>query len=130
MIFGFSAKPCVEDLLTDGQNGPPQTSFLSTLNPGTDGPDRATAAYFSFSASDYAAEDPPLGDVVNYLYTKAVPPGGVPNDGLVAEYSAQSPVLGLQSASWQQGLTFDVSHHELVTSGAVFEGIGALIASW
>jgi hypothetical protein len=45
-------------------------------------------------------------------------------------YSAQSSVLGLQSASWQPGPTFDVSHHELVTSAAVFEGIGDVIASW
>ncbi|HXJ84591.1 MAG TPA: hypothetical protein VMS64_38610 [Candidatus Methylomirabilis sp.] len=45
-------------------------------------------------------------------------------------YSAQSAVLGLQSASWQPGSTFDVSHHALVTSTAVFDGIGDLIANW
>jgi hypothetical protein len=130
LLFGFSAKPCILDLLTHGQDGPPETSFLETLNPGTDGPDRATAAYYSFSASDYTAEDPPLGDIVNHLYIKAVPPNGVINDGLVAVYSAQSPVLGLQSASWEPGPTFDVSHHELVISAVVFEAIGSLIASW
>ncbi len=64
------------------------------------------------------------------LYTKAVPPDGVVNDGLVAGYSAQSAVLGLQSASWQPGPIFDVSHHELVTNFEVLEGIGNLIASW
>ena len=130
MLLGFSVKPCILDLLTEGQDGPPVTSFLSTLNPGTDGPDRATAAYYSFSADDYAAEKPPLGFIVNELYIKAVPPKGVVNDGLVAVYSAQSAVLGLQSASWKEGPTFAVSHHELVTSPEVFEGIGALIASW
>jgi hypothetical protein len=130
LLFGFSAKPCILDLLTDGQGGPPETPFLSALNPGTDGPDRTTAAYYSLSANDYAAEDPPLGDIVNYLYTRSVPPDGVTNDGLVAVYSAQSPVLGLQSASWQPGLTFDVSHHALVISATVFEELGKLIASW
>jgi hypothetical protein len=129
-IFGFSAKPCILDLLTDGEGGDPETSFLSTLNPGTDGPDRATAAYYSLSADDYAAERPPVGHIVNYLYELSVPPDGVVNDGLVAEYSSQSPVLGLQSASWKPGPTFGVSHHALVTSTEVFEAIGDLIASW
>ncbi len=67
---------------------------------------------------------------MNHLYEKSVPPDGVVNDGLVAEYSAQSPVLGLQSASWKPGPTFGVSHHALVTSTEVFEAIGDLIASW
>ena len=129
-IFGFSAKPCILDLLTDGEGGAPDTLFLSTLNPGTDGPDRATAAYYSFAADDWAAEKFPVGDTVNYLYKLSVPPDGVVNDGLVAEYSAQSPVLGLQSASWKPGPTFGVSHHALVTSTEVFEAIGDLIASW
>jgi hypothetical protein len=130
LIFGFSAKPCILDLITDGQGGAPETPFLTTLSPGTDGPDRATAAYFSFSANNYLAEKPPIGVIVNHLYTKAVPPDGVVNDGLVAVYSAQSPVLGLQSASWKPGPTFDVSHHALVVSTVVFEAIGDLIASW
>jgi hypothetical protein len=43
----------------------------------------------------------------------AVPPDGVLDDGIVAQDSAHSPVLGLQSASWIDGPTFDVSHHEL-----------------
>jgi hypothetical protein len=68
--------------------------------------------------------------LVNHLYTRSVPPDGVTNDGLVAVYSAQSPVLGFQSASWQPGLTFEISHHELVLSAAVFEELGKLIASW
>jgi hypothetical protein len=127
---GFSTKPCILDLITDGQGGAPETPFLTTLNPGTDGPDRGTAAYYSLSADDYAAEAPPVGDIVNYLYTKAVPPDGVVNDGLVAVYSAQSPGLALQSASWQPAPTFEVSHHELVTSTVVFLAIGDLIASW
>ena len=66
----------------------------------------------------------------HHLYLKAVPPNGVVNDGLVAVYSAQSPVLGLQGASWQPGQTFAVSRHELVTSTTVFQAIGNLIASW
>jgi len=100
---GFSAKPYILDLITDGQGGAPETPLLTTLNPGTDGPDRATAAYYSPSANDYAAEAPPVGDIANYVYTKAVPPDGVVNDGLVAVYSAQSPVLGLQAPPGSRG---------------------------
>ncbi len=59
------------------------------------------------------------------------------DDGLVAVYSAQNPVLGRESQTWQAGVTLDIGHHDLVTPTkdprtnlSTFDVIDQLIASW
>lgn len=138
-LFPTSTKPILEDLATTGRDGPPTyTPFLTDLNP-TDpnrGPDYPTAHYYSVSANDWLAQGP-VGVIINILYFFAVPPLGTPNDGLVAVYSAQDPVLGRESQTWQLGITLHVSHHALATDTkdnhlhlSAFDIIDELITGW
>ncbi len=92
------------DLATTGEDGPPTyTTFLTDLNPTSSlGPDYDSAHYYSVSASNYL-DELPIGPPVDFLYYLAVPPSGVVDDGLVALYSAQNPVLGRESRTWHVG---------------------------
>jgi hypothetical protein len=129
-IFRPEAEPCLLDLITDGKNGPPQTDFFTNLNLGSDqmGPNFDTAHYFTMSGDNYLAEEPPLGLSVHLLYLAAV---GLDeeDDGLVADYSAQSPVLERQSATWSPNAPFDLSHSQLHTAPQALNQIGAWLDS-
>ncbi len=79
----------------------------------------------------------PIGPPVDFLYYLAVSPFGVVDDGLVAIYSAQNPVLGRESQTWHVGATLDIGHHDLVTPTkdphtnlSTFDVIDQLIAGW
>jgi len=137
-LFPTSTKPILKDLATTGRDGPPTyTSFLTDLNPtNSPGPDYPTARYYSVSADDWLAQGP-VGVIVNVLYFRAVPPLGTANDGLVAVYSAQDPVLGRESQTWRPGITLHVSHHALATDTrdnrlhkSAFDIIDELITGW
>jgi hypothetical protein len=137
-LFPTSTKPILEDLATTGKDGPPTyTRFLTDLNPtNSPGPDYPTAHYYSLSANDWLAQGP-IGVIVNGLYFRAVPPFGTTNDGLVAVYSAQDPVLGRESQTWRRGITLHVSHHALATDTrdnrlgrSAFDIIDELITGW
>jgi Putative serine esterase (DUF676) len=137
-LFPTSTKPILMDLATTGKDGPPTyTTFLTDLNPtNSPGPDYPTAHYYSVSANDWLAQGP-IGVIINGLYFRAVPPLGTSNDGLVAVYSAQDPVLGRESQTWQPGITLHVSHHDLATDArdnrlgkSAFDIIDELITGW
>lgn len=136
--FPTETRPLLMDLATNGRNGPPTyTTFLTDLNPANSlGPDYASAHYYSVSASNYL-DELPIGPPIDFLYYLAVPPSGVVDDGLVAIYSAQNPVLGRESQTWYAGPTLDIGHHDLVTPTkdprtnlSSFDVIDQLIASW
>jgi len=115
-LFKPASEPCLLDLLTNGKEGEPQTDFLKDLNlkEGEQGPNFLTTSYFTMSGEDYLAEDPPLGVSVHMLYLASVGIGvGERDDGLVAQYSAQSTLLERQSESWVPNQPFDLSHSEL-----------------
>lgn len=131
-IFGGDSYYCIKDLATHGEGGAPLTDFLTDLNTTTQGPDYDTASYFTLSGSDYKDLYKgiiPEGEIINGLYTLSVGSGTV-NDGLVAEYSAQSGVLALQSSIWQPGPTLPIDHTELHTSPSAFQQIGNWIRAW
>jgi hypothetical protein len=129
-LFDPESEPCILDLMTDGEGGAPQTDFLTALNlsEGQTGPNFDTTRYFSMSGDDYRAEAPPLGVTVHLLYLFAVGPGE-PDDGLVAQYSAQSDVLARQSATWSPNPPLPISHTALHTSPLAFEQIAAWLDS-
>jgi hypothetical protein len=126
-LFDPASKPCLLDLLTDGENGAPQTDFLTDLNleEGQMGPNFHTTRYFTMSGDDYRAEAPPLGSAVHLLYLLTVG-SDEPEDGLVAQYSAQSEVLARQSATWSPNPPLPLSHTQLHTSPLAF----MQIATW
>lgn len=131
-IFGGDSYYCIKDLATHGEGGAPLTSFLTDLNTTTQGPDYDTASYFTLSGSDYKDLYKgiiPEGEIINGLYTLSVGSGTV-NDGLVAEYSAQSGVLAQQSSIWQPGPTLPIDHTELHTASSAFQQIGNWIRAW
>lgn len=136
--FPIAARPLLQDLATTGKNGPPTYSnFLTLLDPASSpGPDYATAHYYSASASD-PYEELPLGPPGAFLYYLAVYPEKVVDDGLVAVYSAQNPVLGRESQTWQPGPTLYIGHHDLVTDTedpstglSPFDVIDQWMATW
>ena len=127
-LFKPASGPCLRDLITNGKEGEPQTSFLKelNLNEGEQGPNFLTTIYFTMSGDDYLAEDPPLGATVNLLYVASIGTGeDERDDGLVAQYSAQSVVLERQSESWVPNQPFDLSHSELHTAQEAFNQIAA-----
>lgn len=131
-IFGGDSYYCIKDLATKGEGGETLTPFLTDLNTLTDGPDYDTASYFTLSGSAYSTLDfgiVPVGDIINGMYTLSVGSGTV-NDGLVAEYSAQSDVLARQSSIWQPGPTLAIDHTQLHTAPSAFDQIGAWIRAW
>lgn len=131
-IFAGDSYYCLVDLVTHGEGGAPKTSFLTDLNTTTQGPDYNTASYFTMSGSDYAALYKgiiPEGHIVNGLYDLSVGLDTV-NDGLVAQYSAQSNVLAQQSSVWQEGPTFNLDHTQLHDSPTAFNQIGNWIRAW
>jgi hypothetical protein len=131
-LFGGESYYCIKDLATDGKDGAPLTNFLTNLNTTSQGPDFNTASYFTLAGSDYRDLYKgiiPEGEIINGLYTLSVGSGTV-NDGLVAEYSAQSDVLAQQSWIWQPGPTLPIDHTELHTSASAFQQIGNWIRAW
>ena len=127
-LFKLASEPCLRDLLTNGKEGDPQTDFLKDLNlkEGEQGPNFLTTAYFTMSGDDYLAEDPPLGASIHLLYLASVGIGeGERDDGLVAQYSAQSTLLERQSESWMPNQPFDLSHLGLRTAPKAFNQIAA-----
>ena len=130
-LFPLAAKPSIEDLLTNGKEGEPETDFLKNLNleVGQQGPNYTTTQYYTMSGSDWDDYDPPAGYTVSWLYSFSVG-SDVVEDGLVAQYSAQSALLSRQSQTWQANAPFDLSHTELHESPVAFEQIGSWIDSW
>jgi hypothetical protein len=131
-IFSGDSYYCLLDLVTYGEGGAPKTAFLTNLNTTSQGPDFNTANYFTLSGSDYKALYKgiiPEGEIVNGLYDLSVGFGTV-NDGLVAEYSAQSGVLAQQSSTWSAGPTFNLDHTQLHDSASAFNQIASWIRAW
>lgn len=135
--FPVAVRPLLQDLATTGKDGPPTYSnFLTLLNPNSPGPDYTTAHYYSAAASD-PYEELPIGPPGAFLYYLAVYPESVVDDGLVAVYSAQNPVLGRESQTWQLGPTLYIGHHDLVTDTidpstglSPFDVIDQWMATW
>ena len=134
LVFRPDAAPALNDLFTFGIDGASLSGhpFLTDLNVAR-GPDFEKARYFSLSANDYRAEvgPPPVnlkvGEIVNAAYILAV--GSLVNDGLVADYSAQSDVLSRQSRDWVRGPVLPVSHFNL-HEPAAFPTIDGWIAGF
>lgn len=127
-LFKPASEPCLRDLLTNGKEGDPQTDFLKDLNlkEGEQGPNFLTTRYFTMSGDDYLAEEPPLGASIHLLYLASVGIGeGERDDGLVAQYSAQSTFLKRQSEFWVPNQPFDLSHLALRTAPKAFNQIAA-----
>lgn len=132
-LFNLSATPCLRDLLTDGENGRPQTSFLKDLNlvDGQRGPNFLTAQYFTMSGDDYSGEEPPVGDTVHLLYLDSIGlDRGEQDDGLVAQYSAQNTLLGRQSEAWTPNAPLNLTHTELHTAPEAFATLTAWMNNW
>lgn len=131
-IFAGDSYYCLLDLVTYGKGGAGKTDFLTNLNTTSQGPDYNTASYFTMSGSDYSALYKgiiPEGSIINGLYDLSVGFNTV-NDGLVAQYSAQSNVLAQQSSTWEVGPTFNIDHTELHTAATAFDQIGNWIRAW
>lgn len=131
-IFGGDSYYPLRDLVTYGKDGQPLTDFLTNLNTNQNGPDYEFAQYFTLSGSDYADlyfGNLPVGEVVNLMYDTSVGFDTI-NDGLVAQYSAQSSVLSFQSKTWKVGPTFPLSHTGIHDSQTAFNQIKAWINSW
>ena len=129
-IFNPESEPCLRDLLTNGKEGDPQTAFLTNLNlmAGKQGPNFLTTRYFTMSGDDWLLEAPPLGASVHLLYRASFIKSfgtaeGERDDGLVAQYSAQSTLLARQSESWGPDEPFSLSHTALHTAPEAFDQI-------
>jgi hypothetical protein len=123
MLFGAESLPCLRDLVTHGRGGPPLTAFLTNLDTLGPGPDRLTAHYFTMSGNDW----PDLwvgpvwvGSIFETMYTLAVGPDTI-QDGVLANYSAQSDVLAQQSKAWSPNAPLRLSHTQLVTADLAFD---------
>jgi hypothetical protein len=131
-IFGGDSYYPLRDLVTYGKDGLPLTNFLTKLNTKQNGPDYEFAQYFTLSGSDYADlyfGNLPVGEIVNLMYDTSVGFDTI-NDGLVAQYSAQSSVLAFQSKTWQVGPTFPLSHTGIHDSQTAFNQLRTWINSW
>ena len=132
-LFNLSSTPCLKDLITNGENGEPQTAFLKNLNlpEGQQGPNLTTTEYFTLSGNDYSGESPPLGDTVHLLYLAAVGiDEGEQDDGLVADYSAQNDLLSRQSQTWTANTPLDLTHSELHTASEAYTTMTTWINGW
>jgi len=120
ILFEFDpdVKPCIVDLTTETIGGGQSDSdFLANLN-GPTSPDVATAKYYTVAATMYSAESPPVGDIMNAAYFVANGFRSLPNDGLVAVYSADDTlnrVLASKSSFWSSRVwpTVDLPHSGL-----------------
>lgn len=120
ILFEFDpdVKPCIVDLTTETIGGGQSDSdFLANLN-GPTSPEVDTAKYYTVAATDYSAEAPPVGDIMNAAYYVANGFHSLPNDGLVAVYSADDTlnrVLASKSTFWSSKVwpTVDLSHSGL-----------------
>jgi hypothetical protein len=128
--FKPESEPCLRDLLTNGKEGDPQTDFLKDLNlmEGEQGPNFLTTRYFTMSGDDYLKESPPLGASVHLLYIASFIKSfgtakGERDDGLVAQYSAQSTLLARQSEAWVPNEPIHYSHKALHTAQEAFDQI-------
>jgi len=132
-IFKPESEPCLRDLITDGKEGAPQTDFLTDLNlmaggEPEHGPNFLTTRYYTMSGYHWQLEDPPLGRAVHAIYLASFiksfgTADGERDDGLVAQYSAQSTFLAQQSESWVSNEPFYLSHSELHTAQEAFNQI-------
>jgi hypothetical protein len=125
--FKTDSKPCLRDLITHGKKGQPQTKFLKDLNlmdEQKQGPNYLTTRYFTMSGDDYLKESFPLGASVHLLYIASIGTGeGEKDDGLVAQYSAQSTFLERQSESWVLNQPLHLSHSALHKAQEAFDHI-------
>ncbi|MFZ2961472.1 MAG: hypothetical protein WA705_31730 [Candidatus Ozemobacteraceae bacterium] len=143
-VVGYEKKPCIEDMLTkdmvsDGKPGPSYTGFLDKLNlvaSTSNGLDYNTLQAYSISGTKYNNYMYGAGHVIHLLYQIYIGKG-IKNDGLIAEYSAQSTIPGLVniglakiSKTWKKGPTPDVNHSELVYHALPISEITNLISSW
>jgi len=134
-IFKLESGPCLRDLITDGKEGKPQTDFLTKLNlmgegEPEHGPNFLTTPYYTMSGSHWKKEAPPLGRAVHWMYKASFiksfgTADGERDDGLVAQYSAQSTLLKRQSESWVANEPLYLSHKELHTTQKAFDQICA-----
>jgi hypothetical protein len=132
-IFKPESEPCLRDLITDGKEGEPQTDFLTNLNlmaggEPEHGPNFLTTRYYTMSGYHWQLEDPPLGRGVHVIYLASFiksfgTADGERDDGLVAQYSAQSTFLARQSESWVSNEPFYLSHSELHAAQEAFNQI-------
>jgi len=132
-IFNPRSEPCLRDLITVGKEGEPQTGFLTNLNlmatgEPEHGPNFLTTRYYTMSGYRWEREDPPLGRAIHLIYLASFiksfgTADGERDDGLVAQYSAQSTFLARQSESWVSDEPLYLSHKELHTAQDAFNQI-------
>jgi len=99
-LFGLEAEPCLNDLGTSRMGNWKDTPFLNALNSPTS-PEVGTAKYHTYAGTDYSSFSWPLGSSVSAAYY-LLAWRFVECDGVVAGYSAHSPVLATKSAFWAQ----------------------------
>ena len=134
-IFKPESGPCLRDLITHGKDGKPQTDFLTKLNLMEEGapehgPNFLTTPCYTMSGSRWKKEAPPLGGAIHAFYLASFIKShgtaeGERDDGLVAQYSAQSTLLKRQSESWVANEPLYLSHKELHTTQKAFDQICA-----
>jgi hypothetical protein len=131
-LLPIECLPCLKDMLTHGANGSPETPFLSALNTQTNGPNFATAHYYSVSGNRYDTYEGIVGETIHGLYIAAdlLKPNTWVEDGLVAVYTAQSKVLAKQSQRWKAGPTLPLNHHQFVSDQKSFDQIKSWILGW
>jgi hypothetical protein len=94
------------------------------------GPNFLTTPYYTMSGSNWKKEARPLGRGVHAIYLASFIKSfgtvdGERDDGLVAQYSAQSTLLKRQSESWVANEPLYLSHKELHTTQKAFDQICA-----
>lgn len=137
-LFDPACKPCLEDLLTAGYHGQPNTGLLPSINTNT--PNPSGTRYYSLAGTNYEGYRPselPVGMTTHEMYLRTCGSGSWnqwhldTEDGLVAIWSAQSPILGVKDPQWKLEAQFTArwTHTDLHDAPAA-RAIQSVITTW